>query len=569
MPVKCRIYLNDKSLLTHTSYPRSKAWAALLSSEEEVKAMNHKRSEAVVTVSKEGEGIGGVSDEMNELIATLFECIESGGHQIRGSRLSSHTAAVMYATAATSAMSLIKIKPVGDGLSVGSWMKLAWTLLHPDAEIRTRLAENLFDILQTCPVHSRFLAYPCLLATDDQLHSQAMRVIFFAVHRLRRTHELLTQDAMADEEDDEAQRRAQDNMPETILPFLLYLLSYHPEFPTSDVLKDSKDERRLKQIVSIVRMVLRVLTETLSGEDNNLSYLIKQVGMISAYYDDAQDRDNIGLEYTMVLASKLLTELVKSDEHATEYHGEINLPSELFAPKPQARKLTYKASIETAGMDRMLQAGKDKKKGHARAGGGGGGAASRKRVVEVENETDDEDADENKPKHKRAKKATSAKSPATKAKAANAKAEAEAPSRDPGIIDRPKRHTAVAVSYREAAESEKEVLDWEERAAEQSMSSSKSSKTRTSTGSISILGSLGVASKATKRLSAGDNDDDDEMEEEQEEDEEMQVESDDDEGPKHPPRKTTGAKKVSLCIFAAFLLVPAVISCHSHLLLSH
>ena len=505
-----------------------KVWAGLLSSEEEVKAMSKDGKEAVVAAHG-GESIAGVSTDMNDLIATLFECIDSDGHQIRGCKLSGHTASILYATAATSAMNLIKIKAIGDGLSVTSWMKLAWTLLHPDTETRTRLAENLFDILQTCPVHSRFLTYPCLLAVDDRLHEHALRVIMFAVARLRRTHEILTQDAMADEDDEDAQRRAQDNMPETVLPFLLYLLSYHPEFPTSDVLKDAKDEKRLKHIVHIVRWTLRVLTESLGGEDNNLSFLIKQVGMISAYYDDTQDKDNVGLEYIMVLASKLLTELVKSDEHAVEYHGEIHLPMELYAPRPAARKVK-KGSIETAGMDKVLS--KDKKKGsasHHRPGGGAG----RKRVAEVEDITDDEDDDEDKPKTKRAKKA------AAKAKSPKAKAPASASDvskRDPGI-DRPRRQTTLLVSYREPTENDRETAEWEEQAAE------KSNRSRTSIGSMSILGSLNSSSsssaskKGSLRPTAFDEDEG-----------EMDVESENEEPAGGDSRASAGTKRVSFPI---------------------
>lgn len=512
-----------------------KVWAGLLSSEEEVKAMSSKEGkggkEAMVTVHG-GESIAGVSKDMNELIATLFECIDSDGHQIRGSKLGGHAASILYATAATSAMNLIKIKAIGDGLSVASWMKLAWTLLHPDTETRMRLAENLFDILQTCPVHSRFLTYPCLLAVDDRLHEHALRVIMFAVARLRRTHEILTQDAMADEDDEDAQRRAQDNMPETVLPFLLYLLSYHPEFPTSDVLKDAKDEKRLKHIVHIVRWTLRVLTESLGGEDSNLSFLIKQVNMISAYYDDTQDKDNVGLEYIMVLASKLLTELVKSDEHAVEYHGEIHLPMELYAPRPAARKVK-KGSIETAGMDKVLS--KDKKKGtashHRPGGGGGGGGGGRKRVAEVEDHTDDEDDDEDKPKPKRAKKAATKKSP--KAKAASTASEAS--KRDPGI-ERPRRQTTLAVSYREPTENDREVAEWEEQAAE------KSNRSRTSIGSMSILGSLNSSSSSTSKKgslrAAVFDEDDGEMDVESEELEE--------EEPAEDSRASAGTKRVSL-----------------------
>jgi hypothetical protein len=84
----------------------------------------------------------------------------------------------------------------------------------------------------TTPLHPRFLVYPCLLASDDALSAVAKSSLKTAISRLRNTHESLCSRALL--EDSEYFRLlAEQYIPETIVPFALHLLSYHPEFPES------------------------------------------------------------------------------------------------------------------------------------------------------------------------------------------------------------------------------------------------------------------------------------------------------------------------------------------------
>jgi hypothetical protein len=76
-------------------------------------------------------------------------------------------------------------------------------------------------------------------------------------------------------------------MPEGILPYVLHLLSYHPDFPESSAMETEADKKRCRNIAKNLRMVINALTQSLGEDSNNLSFLLKQVGMIDQHYDDA------------------------------------------------------------------------------------------------------------------------------------------------------------------------------------------------------------------------------------------------------------------------------------------
>ena len=75
------------------------------------------------------------------------------------------------------------------------------------------------------PLHPKFLAYPCLFATDEALYPHAEQALGFAVQRLRRTHEELCSQAISQSGNIERLQRLADSlMPETVLPYLLLVL---------------------------------------------------------------------------------------------------------------------------------------------------------------------------------------------------------------------------------------------------------------------------------------------------------------------------------------------------------
>ena len=82
--------------------------------------------------------------------------------------------------------------------------------------------------------------------------------LMFAVRRLRSTHDILTGRAFH-EDSSELRSLAEVNMPESVLPYVLHLLSYHPDFPTSSKIENDSDKRKLKNIMRNLRMVIDTL----------------------------------------------------------------------------------------------------------------------------------------------------------------------------------------------------------------------------------------------------------------------------------------------------------------------
>ena len=160
----------------------------------------------------------------------------------------------------------------------------------------------------------------------------------FAVRRLRSTHDILTGRAFH-EDSSELRSLAEVNMPESVLPYVLHLLSYHPDFPTSSKIENDSDKRKLKNIMRNLRMVIDTLMNSLKDVSSNLSYLLKQVNMISQNYQDKTDADNIGLHFVTILATKLLSEKIKVVENILAHPQDVFLPIELYEMKNNKLKL--------------------------------------------------------------------------------------------------------------------------------------------------------------------------------------------------------------------------------------
>ena len=151
----------------------------------------------------------------------------------------------------------------------------------------------------------------------------------FAVKRSRSTHEFLCSRIITND-NPQLRRIAHSNMPENILPYLLHLLSYHPDFPTSTTIETEGDKKKLKSITRSLKMLLTILTDTLRNDANNISFLLKQLNLISQYHVDKWDNENIGLQFVNRVALSLINENIKTSDNVAEYPGEIHLPSELY-----------------------------------------------------------------------------------------------------------------------------------------------------------------------------------------------------------------------------------------------
>ena len=231
---------NDESDVT-TMEAGLKLWTNLLSSEEEVA----KKSNEELVISR----------EMNSLLKIIFDCLNSKGSKLGITDIDDKAKRLhVYETAACCGMSLLNVKSVAEMMTISQWHTLAWTLLHDNEETR----KNIFAVFRTLlyviiifyyysllsllhyritvPLHPRFLVYPCLLASDEALSAVAKSSLKTAISRLRNTHESLCSRALL--EDSEYFRLlAEQHIPETMVPFALHLLSYHPEFPESADIK--------------------------------------------------------------------------------------------------------------------------------------------------------------------------------------------------------------------------------------------------------------------------------------------------------------------------------------------
>ena len=465
----------------------------------------------------EGESDGNESEEsdmpadVHDLVHVLFECIGCEGASVCGLELDGSVARLaVYESAALCAVECIRLCVVGRFLQVGHWHRLGWAFLASNDGMRRRLLSALNAVIQTTAVHPRFLAYPCLFATDDVLAPIAEQGLMFAVRRLRSTHDGLCGLAI-EKNSDKLRALAEINMPETVLPYVLHLLSYHPDFPTSSSIEDEADKRRLKGITKNLRMVTDTLLNSLQDDIGNLSFLLKQVNMISQHYEDSTDCENIGLNFVTILATKILSEKIKTQENVLAYPGDVRLPIELFQlrkgnPKRGQNVLEGLGDVDQA-IEKVLKKG-GRMAGNKRALGRNvlkSKSVSPKkrtqpspkvkiivdRLIDKENNIDDDDGNNG---EKGGGSASRAKVP-KKAKLSKARLPIEAPERVSSRLQRGGGRPSV--SYEEKEESDDEMEGWEAAAAEISLSQSN----RLSKGSGTGTGSAGRTGTGSVRES--------------------------------------------------------------------
>lgn len=238
-------------------------------------------------------------------------------------------------------MDIIMVKSVGRSLSVSQWHTLAWTLIDSSGDCRRKALASLCQVIQKTNVHPRFLALPCLVANDDENRLLAQQAFEFSIKRLRLSHDVVCSKIMVledQENDQEAERMrhvAEGNMPECVLPFVIQLLSHHPDFPVSTSFLEDGDERRVGNIVNSLKMVINSLLRSGgSAMSNNLSYMIKQVEILGTYYCDRLSGDRGALSTVANLAREVLNERSRVVENFQPYPGEITLPMDLYRRIP-------------------------------------------------------------------------------------------------------------------------------------------------------------------------------------------------------------------------------------------
>jgi hypothetical protein len=492
-----------------------KLWTALVTvgAESSDKEMDEKKSEAIVKGKKSSKGGGKedgdengdkrsddegegedededdvMPDDVRELVDTLFDCIACDGASVCGlaiDGISSRSA--VFEAAALCAVEAIRLRVVGRLLQIERWHRLGWAFISPNEGTRRRLLGALNSLIQTTAVHPRFLAYSCLLATDENLAGAAEQGLMFAVRRLRSTHDALCGVAI-EKNSDQLRALAEINMPETLLPYVLHLLSYHPDFPTSSSIEDEADKRRLKGIMRNLRLVIDTLLNSLKDDIGNLSFLLKQVNMISQHYEDSLDPENIGLNFVTILATKILSEKIKTVENVSAYPGDIRLPIELFRVRENTAKRGRNVREGLGDVDLAIE--NVLKKGR-QAGGKNrilgrpvprriGSASPKKRSTaspKVSSALGKKERMEEDDEEEGMKKST-----------ARGKGKGKKSERPPLPVEAPERVSSrlqrgggkQSVSYQEKEESDNEVDEWEAAAAE----ISQSQNSRASNGSV-------------------------------------------------------------------------------------
>ena len=204
-------------------------------------------------------------------------------------------------------------------MNIDRWMSLAYSFLDENANVRENVFRHYSNLIQTNPLHIKFLSYSLLFSIDDKIAPLAKQSIVFSLKRLRCTYEDLVGKAMA-KEDKKLISQAEDVIPECIVPYTIYLLANLP----------SSCNNKLKFITTSIRHIFGALKESLKNDADNLSYLIQQVNLISKHYADIRSTNNKELDLVTQIAGQYLKENIKTVESVQPYKGNINIPHELY-----------------------------------------------------------------------------------------------------------------------------------------------------------------------------------------------------------------------------------------------
>lgn len=228
---------------------------------------------------------------------------------------------------------LLRLSYINKRLTIPQWHRLGWTLLNEDPAIRQSIYQKYCHVIQTCNIPPQYLSYLCLLANDDSLKVSAESIFNIVMKHLRVRYDELCSHALSTN-NQELRQLAEEYVPEIILPYVIHLLSYHPDFPSSALIESNEDKRKVFYVIKCMKLVLRVLLQSIDTmQHENISYLLKQVISIESSYYDKFDEENIGIQFISRITIKLLKECIQTIDNIQIYPGEIYLPQGLFALK--------------------------------------------------------------------------------------------------------------------------------------------------------------------------------------------------------------------------------------------
>lgn len=265
-------------------------------------------------------------------ISLLFESIESNGARLGKLRPAAEKKAI-YLVSAECAILMTKLNVFGDMISVDNWRRLSHCFLNDDQAFRQKLIDTFSSIVHTHPINMKFLSFACLLSTDPVTSEQSTKALTFAIKRLRRTQEELASKALSEVENirrDSLNKFATKHMPELILPYLLYLLSYEPWFPSSVNCESIEDSQKMRNIFACIQNLLQCFQVTLRVETSNMPFLFKILNLMITEVYDRNDINNRRLHILAFFVLKLLNERVKSSENCQVYPADIAFPKDLF-----------------------------------------------------------------------------------------------------------------------------------------------------------------------------------------------------------------------------------------------
>jgi hypothetical protein len=296
-----------------------------------------------------------------DYLELLFSCLQSYGAEILDLKISSgERQALVREVSTTCLLQMLAIKAVGKGISTQEWLTIAWAFLDSNERCRQKIFQTFSSLIQTHCLHPRFLALPCLLASDTptssstsstHLSQMANQTLLFTIRRLNKTHIALCEKAMEAQERGHSQEKnqflslAKVNSPECMIPYLFYLLSHHPDFPTSLEISAEGDEERLKGLYRSIKMMYTVILQSVGNDNNTLSILLKQVQIIFQFYSDrhrppprhssssgrgssSSSSSTSPLQFVLRIALYILEGQIKTQ--LQPYPGDINLPMDLY-----------------------------------------------------------------------------------------------------------------------------------------------------------------------------------------------------------------------------------------------
>jgi len=323
------IYFNNWCLMATKGL---KLFAQMLCIEEEFKQFRFQRGDGLEFIS-----LRNPSTDFVEFVENLFKCICIKGANLGKLQITiASEKSSIFSAAAESIVLFIKLNVFAELISVDQWRQLAGLFLSDDQALTQRLVSSYSMILRVHPVHIKFLSYAIVINNDISFSDQILKVLAFAIKRLRRTHEELVRKAAAaldSSRREHLNQFAAKTMPELILSYVIYLFSSEPWLPSTINIGNAEDSRKLKDISLSIQNIISCLQETLHVGTSNLPFLFKMSNLIYREYVDRLDSSNSRLYIVTNLTLRLLNERVKSSENVQVYPGQIYLPRELYVRK--------------------------------------------------------------------------------------------------------------------------------------------------------------------------------------------------------------------------------------------